>query len=275
MDVGKTTWLYVVIVILVVALCLVFLFQNGAKNAGEMETIAERLAEQDKKLAEQGKRIAEQDERLAELEKIAKKVDEIQAALNSGKIDIKDYDMLLIREMIEEQVKLNVRSGDRPKIGVVNIQRIFLTCKGNAKYEGEAKAEKNKLDAELEKLGAEIKAEEAGLRTLKPGSSDHIAQVEEILTKQAGLRTKEELYKRRLELKYQLFIEGLYKDILRETTEVAKQKGLDLVQVKDEIEFPALSVRDAMMAIRTHKLLYSGELLDITDEVMARLDSEE
>jgi Skp family chaperone for outer membrane proteins len=165
---------------------------------------------------------------------------------------------------------------DKPssKIGVVNIQRIFLICKRNAKYEEETKAEQNKLNAELEKLMAELKAEEAGLKTLKPGSSDRIAQVEEILTKQAGLQTKDELYKRRLELRYQLFIEGLYKDILRETTEVAKQKGLDLVQVKDEIEFPALSVNDAMMAIRTHKLLYSGGCLDITDEVIARVDKE-
>ena len=165
---------------------------------------------------------------------------------------------------------------DKPssKIGVVNIQRIFLICKRNAKYEEETKAEQNKLNAELEKLMAEIRAGEAGLKTLKPGSSDRIAQVEEILTKQAGLQTKDEIYKRRLELKYQLFIEGLYKDILRETTEVAKQKGLDLVQVKDEIEFPALSVNDAMMAIRTHKLLYSGGCLDITDEVMARVDKE-
>jgi len=165
---------------------------------------------------------------------------------------------------------------DKPssKIGVVNIQRIFLICKRNAKYEEETKAEQNRLNAELEKLMAELKAEEAGLKTLKPGSSDRIARVEEILTKQAGLQTKDELYKRRLELRYQLFIEGLYKDILRETTEVAKQKGLDLVQVKDEIEFPALSVNDAMMAIRTHKLLYSGGCLDITDEVMARVDKE-
>ena len=165
---------------------------------------------------------------------------------------------------------------DKPysKIGVVNIQRIFLICKRNAKYEEETKAEQNRLNAELEKIMAELKAEEAGLKTLKPGSSDRIARVEEILTKQAGLQTKDELYKRRLELRYQLFIEGLYKDILRETTEVAKQKGLDLVQVKDEIEFPALSVNDAMMAIRTHKLLYSGGCLDITDEVMARVDKE-
>ena len=164
---------------------------------------------------------------------------------------------------------------DKPssKIGVVSVQRIFLTCERNAKHEQEIEAEQNKLYAELEKLSAEIKAEEAGLKTLKPGSRDRMAQVEDILTKQASLQTKEELYKRRLELQYQLFIEGLYEDILRETTEVAKQKGLDLVQVKDEIEFPALSVNDAMMAIRTHKLLYSGGCLDITDEVIARLDA--
>lgn len=279
MDVRKTTWLYVLVVILVVVLCSVFLSQIGGKSDGrEMEAIDEqnkKLAEQDRKLAEQDKRFAGQDKRLTELERIARKIDEIQAALNTRKVEINDDDMSLIQEIIEKQVKLNVRSGDRPKIGVVNIQRIFLICKRNAKYEEETKAEQNKLNAELEKLGAEIEAEEAGLKTLKPRSSDRIARVEEILIKQAGLQAKEELYKRRLELKYHLFIEGLYKDILRETTEVAKQKGLDLVQVKDEIEFPALSVRDAMTDIRTNKLLYSSELLDITDEVMARLDSEE
>jgi Skp family chaperone for outer membrane proteins len=160
------------------------------------------------------------------------------------------------------------------KIGVVSIQRIFMNCKRNAKYEEETKAEQNKLNAELEKLGAELKAEEAGLKTLKPGSSDYMALVKEILTKRAGLQAQQEFYKRQMELKYQQWIEGLYEDILRETSEVAEQKGLDLVQVKDEIEFPASSVNDAMMAIRTHKLLYSGGCLDITEEVMARIDKE-
>ena len=47
-----------------------------------------------------------------------------------------------------------------------------------------------------------------------------------------------------------------------------------MVVEKDEVEFPALSVDGAMLAIRTHKLLYSGGCLDITDEVMAWLDKE-
>jgi Skp family chaperone for outer membrane proteins len=160
------------------------------------------------------------------------------------------------------------------KIGVVSIQRIFQVCKRNARYEQEAAAERNKLNAELEKLSKEIEAEEAGLKTLKPGSDDHMAQVKSVLSKRANLQVQQEFYKRQIELKYQQWIEKLYEDILQGTREVAEQKSLDLVQVKDEIEFPALSVNDAMMAIRTHKLLYSGGCIDITDEVMAKVDVE-
>ncbi|GAI79705.1 unnamed protein product, partial [marine sediment metagenome] len=60
-----------------------------------------------------------------------------------------------------------------------------------------------------------------------------------------------------------------------ETSEVAKQKDLDLVFERSEPELSAPSAKELTVTISTHKLVYSGELLDITDEVMARLDSEE
>lgn len=275
MDIGKTTWLYLVIVILVVVLCSVFLFQNGAKNAGEMETIAGRLTEQDKKLAEQGKRIAEQDEKLAELEKTAKKIDEIQAQLNTRKIELNNDDMSLIREMIEEQVKLNVRSGDKPKIGVVSVEKIFQDCKRSVKYREEAIAERDRVNAELGKLKAEIDAEKEGLKTLKAGSSDYMSLMKEVLTKQANLQVQQTFYEQQMALKEQKVVEGLYKDILRETSEVAKQKDLDLVFERSEPKLSSPSAKELTATISTHKLVYSGELLDISDEVMARLDSEE
>ncbi len=74
-------------------------------------------------------------------------------------------------------------------------------------------------------------------------------------------------------IKEQKMIEQLYEDILRETGKVAKEKNLIMVLTKDEVEFPALGLNDAMMTIRTNKLLYSGGCLDITDEVMALLDA--
>jgi Skp family chaperone for outer membrane proteins len=276
MDIKKPIWLYVLLVVLVVVLCSVFLFKNGTKSAGEMEAIAEqneRLAEQDRKLAEQSKRFAEQDKKLAELERIAKKVDAIQAQLNTLKIDIKDDDMLLIKEIIEKQVKLNVGSGDRLKIGVVSVPKIFQDCKRTVRYKEEAVAEWQRVNAELERLKAKVEAEREGLKTLKTGSSDYMALMKEVLTKQANLQVQQTFYEQQRVLKEQKMVEGLYKDILRETGEVAKQKGLDLVFERSEPALPALSPTELERAMGTHKLLYGGGCLDITGEVIARLDS--
>jgi len=272
MDIKKPVWLYVLVVVLVVVLCSVFLFQNGGKSDGhEMEAIAE----QNKKLTEQDKRLTGQDKRLAELERMAKKLDEIQAALNTRKVEIKDYDMALIQEMIEKQVKLNVRSGAGPNIGVVSVEKIFQDCKRSVKYREETIAERDRVNAELGKLKAEIDAGKEGLRTLKVGSSDYMTLMKEVLTKQANLQLQQTFYEQQRALKEQKMVEGLYKDILQETSEVAKQKDLDLVFERSEPELSAPSAKDLTVTISTHKLVYSGELLDITDEVMARLDSEE
>lgn len=161
------------------------------------------------------------------------------------------------------------------KIGIVNIRKIFGDCKRNVRYREQAAAEQNSIVAELEKLSKEIEAERAGLKTLKTGSSDYLASMKEILEQQAKLQAQQEFHKQQIELKDRQWTEGLYKDILRETGEVAKQKGLDLVFEKDNIEFPSPSANELMLSIRTHKLLYSGGCLDITSEVLARLDAQE
>lgn len=158
-------------------------------------------------------------------------------------------------------------------IGFVSIRKIFDQSKRSIRYRQEATAERNKVFAELEKLDKEIEAEKAGLKTLKTGSSDHLALVKEILEKQANLQAQQEFYKQQMSLKQQRMIEDIYKDILRVTGEVAQQKGLDLVFEKSEPEFPASSANELELTMGTHKLLYSGGCLDISDEVMALLDA--
>ena len=164
--------------------------------------------------------------------------------------------------------------GSSLKIGVVSVRKILGNSEKQAKYMKEAIAEQNRIEAELEKLAKDIEADQAGLRTLKIGSSDYLKQLRDILEKQANLQAQQQFYERQIELQDKQWHEELYKEILQETREVAEQKGLDLVFEKSEPELPALSAKDLALAIRMHNLLYSGGCLDITDEVMARLDKE-
>ncbi|MHC4486461.1 MAG: OmpH/Skp family outer membrane protein [Planctomycetota bacterium] len=161
------------------------------------------------------------------------------------------------------------------KIGVVNVKRVFQSCRRSARYNAEVLAEQSRTNAEIQRLSKEVEASKAGLNAFKRGSSDYLAQLREVYDKQGKHDAEQEYLMQQKALKYQRWVEDLYVDILRGTGEVAKQKGLDLVVEKDEVEFPALSVDNAMLAIRTHKVLYNGGCLDITDEVIAWLDEGE
>jgi len=159
------------------------------------------------------------------------------------------------------------------KVGVVNVRRIFRDCKRNITYRAEAVAEQSRVREELGKLAKEIEFAEAGLKALKRGSDDHLAQVKAILEKRANLNALQEYNKQQRGLKDKRWTEGLYEEILRVTGELAEEKGLGLVFDKDEPAFPASSSDELMLTLSTNKLLYSGGCLDITDEVIARLDA--
>ena len=159
------------------------------------------------------------------------------------------------------------------KVGIVSVRRIFAECKRNVTYRQQVMAEQESLIAELDKLEKELEASRAGLRTFKPGSGEYMSLMKEILQKQGGLQAQQEFAKQQLALKDQQWSEEIYKDILLMTGEIAVEKGLTLVLENSEVELPAVNAQDLMVTIRTHTLLYSGGCLDITTEVMARVDA--
>ncbi|MCJ7777833.1 MAG: OmpH family outer membrane protein [Sedimentisphaerales bacterium] len=165
------------------------------------------------------------------------------------------------------------REGASLKIGVVSVMKVLRECKRSVQYRQDTMAEHSKVMAELEKLSKELDADEAGLKTLKPGSPDYLKQYKQILDKRSALQVGQEYHKQQRALKERQITEELYKEILQITTALAEQKGLDLVFERDEPELSASSGDELVLTISTHKLLYAGSFCaDITGEVIARLD---
>ncbi len=160
------------------------------------------------------------------------------------------------------------------KIGTVSIMKVFRDSKRSDAHRIEFNAEKNKTRAAWQKLSKDIAAQEAGLKALKPESSDYLAQRKELIDKQARLEAEQKFYEEQAILKQYKLSKELYQDILRITSELAEQKGLDLVLEKNEIDEISLRVNEISRTMNTHKVLYSGGCVDISDEVVARLDKE-
>jgi Skp family chaperone for outer membrane proteins len=161
------------------------------------------------------------------------------------------------------------------RIGIVSVRKVFRDCQLNVKYRSSALAEQSRLKDEEGKLDAEIKAEEAGLKVLKPGSTDHLTKAKELFNKKASLEAMRQYNAQARALKDQRWTEALYQELLVIVKELAKQKQLDLVLEGDDVEFPLTSGDELMMALQTHKVLYSGGCVDLNAEAMAELDKRE
>jgi len=164
------------------------------------------------------------------------------------------------------------KEGANLSVGLVSIRKVFRECKSNISYRQQAIAEYNKALTELERLTKELEADEAGLKTLKPASPDYLKQYKQILEKRANLEAQQQYNKQHRALNEQQRTEELYKQILQITKALAEQKALDLVLEYDEPEFPLANADELVMLLNTHKVLYSAGCLDITDDVIARLD---
>ncbi len=160
------------------------------------------------------------------------------------------------------------------RIVVVSVRRILENTKKNAQWEAKVRAEGEKIRMELEKLSKELGAIEADMATRKVGSSDYLKLMREGTEKQAILEAKDKFYQQEFSLKQQQRIERLYQDIIAAVASVAKDKGADLVIVKEEFQFPSASLRELTLVIQTSKVLYNAEHMDITNNVLAVLDKE-
>jgi len=123
-----------------------------------------------------------------------------------------------------------------PKIAIVSVRKAFLNCKANARYRADVLAEQSKINA---------------------------------------VEAQQKFNSQQMVLKDRRWTEQLYEEILRITKRLAEEKGLDLVLERDEPEFPVPSPDELMMTLSTHKVLYSAGCVDITDELVARMDASE
>jgi Skp family chaperone for outer membrane proteins len=162
-------------------------------------------------------------------------------------------------------------------IATVSVSRAIRECKATAKFREKTGAENSQMDAQEDQLTKEIQALAATIRAgaFKPDSNDYQQQYLDLYKKQAQLKTMQDYNPQRKALAQQLWTEKLYKEILHITKELAAQKGLALVLEVEEPEFPMPRYEELVMSLRTHKVLYGGGCVDLTDDVIAALDKEQ
>ncbi len=162
-------------------------------------------------------------------------------------------------------------------IGTVNIERVLHECKAYAKYKELQDIEDKATNTKMNNLAQEIQDLTKLLRSgaLKRSSSDYMTRYQELLQKQADLKVQDDWLPQQRASKYQQWAQQIYQRILQITKELADKKGIFLVLTSEEPDFPIETYDELMATMTTHKVLYSGGCVDLTAEVIAKLDAEQ
>lgn len=159
------------------------------------------------------------------------------------------------------------------RIAVVSLREVFQNCRANQQYRTQAQAEQQKALDELNKLSDEIDAARAALKTRKQDSDDYWEIRQEILLKENKLEAQKEFYQQQLGRKDEQWTRQLYQQVVDTVAEVARARNIDLVFAKDESELPRdVAGTELMLLIRTHKLFYADDRLDISGPVLEALN---
>ncbi len=162
--------------------------------------------------------------------------------------------------------------GSTLKIGVVSVRTVFNKTRQQMEYRTKAITRQGRSRTQLEAQAKEVAAEEAELKTLKPGTADYLQQLQSVLSKRSKLESQQEFLKQQRMLEDKLWMEKLYQETLKIVNTMAKEKGLDLILERTAPQFP-ISSEELMATFSTHKVLYAGAEMDLTKEVIARLDA--
>ncbi len=155
-------------------------------------------------------------------------------------------------------------------IGVVRVVSLLLKLSEAGKFADTVKGEQSKGQAALTALAKEIETEERELTTLKTTSDDYLKQSETLAEKKAHFSAHREFLDRQIRLKQELWTQKAYAQIMQATREVAAERGLALVLVKDDPN-TVPEAEGIRSVIATQKVLYCAGCPDITPDVQAKL----
>lgn len=159
-------------------------------------------------------------------------------------------------------------------IGVVDMVKVFNDNEQWKAINAGLTKKRQAQEGEVEKLKEQIAAKQKQLDAYHPDSPDWIKCSEELLS----LNTKAEVWARmekaRTERLKKAWVEKNYTDVTKAIADVAKRHGLALVLTKEEIETNTEDSSRLFAQIINRKVVYHDPGLEITNEVLKKVDEE-
>lgn len=165
--------------------------------------------------------------------------------------------------------------GQPTAVAVVNMERVFDSLREKTEIEAQMRARAERLNREQEQRHRNIQQLRQDLEVLAPGSEAYTQKEAEMREAVMAFRLWTELEHQQLEIDRGLHLEGLYRRTLEGIRETASERGYDLVLYKESpLQLQGGDPAEVQQQIALRKVLYANDSIDITDDVVQRMNNQ-
>lgn len=161
------------------------------------------------------------------------------------------------------------------RVAALDIVKTFNEYDRQRQLGDEMKKEQSRLQAEDTKRRQDLDGMRSALDTLNPTDPTYAKRTRELLAKQIDYKNWLDLTQAQINREIGLWSAQMYKDIVLAAEQLSVANGYDMVIYKDEFELPAnldpQAIRDQ---IRARKLIYANPAIDITNQIIEKLNGE-
>ena len=161
-------------------------------------------------------------------------------------------------------------------VGVVDVQKVLEQLSEKIQVDADLQTRTDRLQQEAQDREKKIQDLQKDIEILAaPGSAAHEQKMEEAGNKVAELRAWREVQSQRLQREKATQYANLYRKITDTIGQTAKETGFDIVLFKEtQIDMRNLKPEQLGAFIQVRKLLWSSDDLDITDQVIQKMNND-
>jgi len=167
-----------------------------------------------------------------------------------------------------------IRAADRPpKIGVVNITKVFDSYKKKRVLEEDLRMTREQKTRVIRERDKEIKRLADEVRMLELGSEERKKREAELEKKQVELQSFTQVTTANLATQKREITEKLYTEIADAVTDYGRQNGFDLIIKWENVEIKSASLDELLYKINQRTVLFAAGSVDITDAIVKTVNS--
>ncbi len=159
-------------------------------------------------------------------------------------------------------------------IGVIDVAQVFESYNMTRDLESMFNAKRQELASEAEQRRTSIDQMRRGLAAFDPSSADYISREKELIRAEVDFQVWSTHSEQRLKTNHKMWLLAIYRNTQATVAKLANERNYDLVLTFDRLAEDAPDSVTLRQQILLQKVIYHSPRVDITNEVLNRLNSE-